>query len=258
MNRFRRILFSQNLVPSILLASVLMLSSLMIGCKSEGGDEGVIVTTLPPAIPDGVYAVGDFPQGETIPARTLCASGQKRPALTGQSSSDDMKQLIRFGEFVVDKLLVTIEGSRITRTWTRTDAVATVYPDANTLFPNGYAECKAIWEGSIAVNQESTFQETGTYTITWEPSGCGLEVHNYAATGGSIGNGAWIPNTATAYTGVFVSTTHTAAQDPWTVSVVDSHYRLTMPNDIAGQQTGYACSDDTDPDRVVYQRWAKQ
>jgi hypothetical protein len=221
----------------LLLGFILLTGLILVSCGPvwDGGAPYNI------AIPDGTYVVGTTPTGETIPARTVCASDNSRPAIT------DLNQLSRFGDITSNSLIVTVAGTNITKVWTRDASLTSVFPDANTAYSN--ATCTATWTGTIAVNMGTTFQETGDYTITWSPANCQMEIHDYGTP--SIG-GAWIPLWVSS---TFKTTSSTTDQKEWEVSRDADIFTLKMPDSVASEQTKYSCADGT---KVVKMIWTKQ
>ena len=205
------------------------------------------------AILDGVYAVGTNPTGETIPARTVCASDGSRPLLSASVASQiNINQLLKFGELTANSMTVTIKGSTITKVWTRTATLSSIFPGANTAFPSGTTTCTATWTGTIATNISGVLQENGSYQVTWSPADCEFEVHNYSTAGGSAGTGAWIPTKY--FTTMFVTTAATTKQDAWNVTGNGSPYTLTVPDSVANAQTQYSCADGSKAVKMVWVR----
>lgn len=202
------------------------------------------------ALPDGTYTVGTTPTNETIPARTVCASDNSRPSLSDSVASvDNMAQLMRFGELTANSMTVTIKGNSITKVWYRDADLASIFPWANT----GYSKptCTVTWSGTIATNNVGILQEKGAYTITWSPSDCEFEVHNYATTGGSVGTGAWVKASIPS---ILANSTSTKNQSAWNLSKNGNVYTLTMPASVASTQNQYSCPNGN----AVKMVWTKQ
>lgn len=206
------------------------------------------------AVEDGTYVVGGPAPGETIPVRTVCAGDGKRPELSAGVSSDAaLLQLTKFGDIVVNNVAVTVAGEAITRVWSRDADLGKAYPPPNANLSFNTPTCSITWSGTIVVNEDQTFQESGSYTVTWKPADCQMEVHNFATSGAETGVGRWAQ--AATWPGAFVSATGAANRDPWTVSKDGGVLTLTMPDDVAARQTAYACAGGS---RVVKNVWTAQ
>ena len=230
------------------------LALLLGGCKADQTTKSLIETAE--RIPDGTYLVGQIAAGEALPARTLCASDAKRPSLSATiATTAALSQLAKFGDLVTNKLTVTLSGNSITKVWHRDSGLTKVYPAANTTYAD--ASCDLTWTGTLVQNDFTVFQEAGSYQISWSPSTCAIELHNWANTGGSTGLGQWVSATSTA--GVFLTTTGTTAQDPWTVITdpinAPGQFILQMPDSVAAKQTNYSCNTTS---KAVKQLWVKQ
>ncbi|MBF0207000.1 MAG: hypothetical protein HQK53_08925 [Oligoflexia bacterium] len=227
--------------------------------ESDIAPGGALV--IPVAIPDGTYLVGTTPTGESIPARTVCASDNSRPIL---DSSTGYRQLVLFGDLVSNSMTITIAGNNITKTWTRDSDLFSVYPNAvhEGTAPFGYTgeSCTVIWTGTISTNQRITFKESSIYSIEWPLAACDFEVHDWGTN--SIG-GALIPtryvntnlSTAIGYRYPPTNFSSTITQHEWTVSSSGNVYTLTMPASVAATQTAYSCADGG---HVVKMVWTKQ
>jgi hypothetical protein len=202
------------------------------------------------AVPDGIYLVGTIPPGETLPARTVCASDNSRPVLSSAAASTaNLVQLTKFGDLTADSMTVTIKGSSIVKVWTRTATLSSIFPGANTAFPSGSASCTATWTGTIATNLDGIFQENGSYEVTFLPGACEFEVHNYGTSGGSVATGGWIPNRY--FTTPFVTTASATIQNGWDVTSSGTVYALTTPSSVANAQIQYSCTDGSKAVKMV-------
>lgn len=225
------------------------------GISDKATSESTTLPTSEPVIsvPDGTYYVSTIPAGESIPARTVCASDNSRPLLSSSvATTANIGQLVKFNELTANFMAVTISGNIITKTWSRDANLSSIFPGANTAFPSGEATCSASWVGLIANNLDGTFQEQGSYIVQRTPTDCEFEVHNYATAGASVATGAWVPNNS--FSTIFTTTTSTTKQGAWDVTNVGNVYTLTMPASVAATQTGYTCADGTN---IVKMIWTK-